>query len=110
MTVCIVSNCCPTGCGVPVVVLQACATQTLFCYCDLCGCAWSSPGEAQFDAGLDEINGPEKFAPAGVELMPRDRINHSVWLAAIIRELPDSDWGGSVGDINTAITARVATP
>src|SRR5262245_20595263 len=100
MTVCIVSDCCPTGCRVEVLLLRARATQTLFCYCDSCGCAWCSPGDAQFDAGVTEINGPEQFAPAGVELVPRSRLNQAEWFTAVIHEFPDSDWGGSVDDIN----------
>jgi hypothetical protein len=108
MTLCIVSSCCPTGCGVPVVILQARTNRTLFCYCNLCGCAWSSPREAQFESGLNAINRPEAFAPDGVDLPPRAEIAEPGWLAAIVEELPDSDWAASLRDINRAITARAS--
>ncbi len=105
MVLCIVSNCCPTGCGVPIVILQARSAQMLFCYCDACGCAWANPGEAQFEAGLHEIAGIAKFAPAGVDPMPRSRLVQPDWLAAVIGEIPDSGWGTSAKELNTQIAA-----
>jgi hypothetical protein len=109
MTLCIVSNDCPVGCGVPVVILQACATNALFCFCDLCGCAWSTPAEAKFDAGLNDITGPEHFAPAGVAPISRSQLTHPAWLDAVIAELRDTDWTTSVNDINAGIVARIAS-
>lgn len=110
MVLCIVSKCCPTGCGVPVVILQARSTQALFCYCEACGCAWANPHEAQFEVGLNEIAGIVKFAPAGVDLMPRSRLVPAAWLGAVIGELPESDWGTSAEVLNAAIVADGGSP
>jgi hypothetical protein len=110
MLLCIVSACCPTGCGVPVVILQARSTQTLFCYCEACGCAWANPDEAQFEAGLNEIAGIAKFAPAGVNPIPRSRLVQPAWLTAVIGELPDSAWGASTEVLNATIAADGGSP
>lgn len=105
MALCIVSNCCPTGCGVPVVILRARLTQTLFCYCDLCGCAWASPAEALFEAGLNQVVGIAQFAPAGVDLVSRNQLVQPVWPNAVIGELADSDWENSAEELNATIAA-----
>jgi hypothetical protein len=102
MGLCVVSNCCPTGCGVPVVVLQARASRIPFCFCDLCGCAWATPGEAQVDAGLNSVTGPQTFAPSGVDPIARSQLAQGVWFDAVIAEIPESDWT-SISDINAAI-------
>lgn len=97
----IVSNCCPVGCGVPVIVLQAVDSGRLVCYCDLCGCAWSSPKESQLEAGLEDVNSLAEIAPKGVRFASHDAIVAAGWQPMVVES--SEDWFGSIEEVNAGI-------
>ena len=98
-----VSECCPAGCGTPVVLLAARGARRLFCYCDGCGCAWQTPGEAKLKTGLNSAADVSELAPAGVEAPTRQSVIDAGLAAAVIADFTENGWGTSIGELNRTI-------
>ena len=98
-----VSECCPVGCGMPVVLLAARGARRLFCYCDGCGCAWQTPAEVKFKAGLNRVADVSELAPAGVEAPTRQSVIDAGFAAAVIVDFTEKAWGTSIGELNRII-------
>ena len=106
----VVSECCPVGCGIEVVLLRALPSGRLIAYCELCGCVWSDPANAQFEHGLDEISPPWVLAPEGIELPGGGDIHDAGFAASVLRTMQVSDsCAESLDDLNTEIRRRAAT-
>ncbi len=107
--VCIVSDSCPVGCGVDVVLLSAQQTAFLFAYCDHCGCTWADPAAARFERGLEEVTPLWVRAPHGVDFPTRDNIRAADLEGAILRTIPASEWWTTLGNLNSQIAREVAS-
>jgi len=106
----VVSECCPAGCGVEVVLLRGRPTGGLIAYCELCGCAWSDPGDAQLERGLNAVLPAWALAPEGVELPRAGDVRTAGFAASVLRTLPVSDeWTERLDDLNAEIRRNVAT-
>jgi hypothetical protein len=88
-----ISECCPVGCGMPVVLLGAEGSDTIFCYCDGCGCAWRTPTEARRESGLNDVTPLAHFAPRGFILPTKQQVAAAGFADAIVSELPAAKWG-----------------
>ena len=104
-----VSECCPVGCGIPVVLLKARDSGKVFCYCHLCGCSWDTPAETQLDAGLWTCTPAEIVAPSGVELPTHAEVALAGLADGVLCELSDTEWYSSTERINKHIAGRVAS-
>jgi hypothetical protein len=98
-----VSDCCPAGCGTPVVLLTARGARRLLSYCHGCGCAWQTPAEAQLHAGLNSATDVSELAPAGVDAPTRQSVIDAGFAAAVIADFTESGWGTSIGALNRTI-------
>jgi hypothetical protein len=99
------SECCPVGCGSPVIFVRAQGPGTIFCYCDGCGSAWRTPAEAQLESGVNGVTSPAYFAPNGVTLPTRLEVSDAGFGDAILWEHPSTDWDASVEELNRDATA-----
>jgi len=106
----VVSTCCPVGCGCDVVVLRSLVDASLFCFCSSCGCAWATAQEAQFGAGLQAIDGVEKFAPSGVGIPTVGQLSTHALAGAVIRTVAMHAWGMTIDDLNDRIMRNDAHP
>jgi hypothetical protein len=98
-----VSECCPVGCGMPVVLLAARGASRIFCYCDGCGCAWQTPAEAKLEAGLNAVARVSEFAPGGVEAPTRQAITDAGLADTVVADFAEKGWGTSIADLNRSI-------
>jgi hypothetical protein len=101
-----VSECCPVGCGMPVVLLAARPASRLFCYCDGCGCVWQTPVDARFEAGMNGVVDVCEFAPDGVEPPSRQSIIGAGLASAVVADIDEDGWGTTIGDLNRSIADR----
>jgi hypothetical protein len=103
------SECCPVGCGSPVVFLKSRGTGSIFCYCDGCGCAWRTPDEAKIESQLNDVTPPARFAPDGVVLPTRLEVSAAGFGDSILSEVLSHDWGTSIEEINLDIATKDET-
>jgi hypothetical protein len=101
-----VSECCPVGCGMPVVLLASRTANRLFCYCDGCGCVWQTPADAKFEVGMNDVVDVSEFAPDGVEPPSRQSIIDAGLAGAVIADIEEDDWVTSIGELNRSIIER----
>jgi len=99
----VVSECCPVGCGGPVVLLRSISNGIPLCYCYDCGCAPPTPQESQFSSGLYSIAGPGRSAPAGVDTPTAQEVRTWGLAGDVLRGMAASQWGTSVERVNIAI-------
>jgi hypothetical protein len=104
----IVSECCPVGCGIDVVLLRAREATLLFAYCNLCGGTWLTPDAVQPGRGLYEITPPWIHAPRGVELPSRGDAIARGFGEAILRTMPISAWTTTLDSVNGAIARELS--
>ena len=106
----VVSEGCPVGCGIEVILLRARLSGRLFAYCDLCGCVWADPAAARFERGPDEIVPPWVLAPEGVEFPQVGDVNGAGLAGSVVRTMPVSDqWMRDVEELNGKIRREGAT-
>jgi hypothetical protein len=98
-----VSESCPIGCGMPVVLLAARGARRIFCYCDGCGGAWKTPAETKLKAAMNSGADVSELAPAGVEAPTRQSIIDAGLAAAVIVDFTEKGWGTSIGQLNQSI-------
>jgi hypothetical protein len=104
----VVSECCPVGCGVDVVLLATPHTHKLFAFCDSCGCTWADPAEARRERGVNEITGLPERAPGGIELASLDQIKTAGLEALVLKSYSERDWYSTLKELNEHIRAEVA--
>ena len=103
----VVSRCCPVGCGTDVVVLRSADDRNLFCYCDPCGCVFRTPAAAQYEVGHNELLEPVHFAPNGVALPSKERLDQAGWADATL-EVCEDDYE-MIEAVNNRIAERLAS-
>lgn len=109
----VASSCCPIGCGVEVVFLRG-ETGRVFCFCDSCGCAWGTPDEAQFEAGVNEVKTIATFA-RNVTIASLSDLAKAGLTDSVLGTIGPDQWSVSLDEINAslssgsaAVTARVS--
>jgi hypothetical protein len=103
----VVSECCPVGCGVDVVLLAVLDRQTLFAFCDSCGCTWADPRDAAFERGVNEITGLPQRAPGGIELATGDQVKAAGLESIVLKVVSDREWYSNLKELNEHIPAEV---
>ena len=106
----VVSECCPVGCGIEVVLLRARPSGRLIAYRELCGCVWSDPASAQFEHGLGQLTPPWALAPGGVDLPGSGDVQAARFGESVLRTMPVSkDWAKNLEALNAKIAQNIAT-
>ena len=98
----IVSECCPVGCGSPVILIKCRADGRIWSWCAACGCAWEHPKEARFESGLNAISDPATFTKNGVTLPTQQEVARAGFGSYVIRTAPKSEFRESVDSLNNA--------
>jgi len=100
----VVSECCPVGCGSPVILIRCRADGRIWSWCDACGCAWEHPGQARFEAGLNTITDPAEFIKGDAALPTTDEVQRAELKTYVIRTAPDSEFQKNLNSLNNAKT------
>ena len=107
MKIHVVSHSCPVGCGSEVVLLKPNSSEPIFSYCGSCGCCWSNPDHAQFEAGLEYIKGPHEFSISSVRLPTDHEIDVQKLRPHIIETLDLSEYRSDIiGTVNDEISKK----
>jgi hypothetical protein len=99
----VISENCPVGCGIDVVLLRSISDASIFSYCQLCGCGWRHPNEARFAAGLQSIDGIETFAPAGIDVPTLHQVENAGLARHVRSTFPLQEWSERVDELNDRI-------
>jgi hypothetical protein len=96
----VVSNCCPVGCGFPVILLKDLVEDRLWSYCDACGIAWEHPSEARLEPGLNTFHDFQKqHADGGVRMPSADEVAQSNVEKFVIRIAQESEFKDIMGKL-----------
>jgi hypothetical protein len=100
----IVSECCPVGCGCPVILITCRADGRIWSWCDACDCAWEHPSQARFESGLNAIQEPTAFTKGGVVFPTSDEVERAGLSSYVISTAPDSEFQENLNSLNNART------
>jgi len=100
----LVSECCPVGCGSPVILIRCRTDGRIWSWCDACGCAWRNPKEARFESGLNTIPDPAEFTKGGVTFPSSEEVEAAGFSAHVIRTAPEFEFRESLDSLNNART------